>query len=194
MYTKNSTQTLKPHEVWDYFIKHKEELESSMEPIAENGDFDVVIYLTNEKGSPALFIESSNFDSTDVYIENDEESCLIAIQDAYKTYLTDEVVNVIMESVEADREDDIEDRESDLTSITTRFIEDILGESPILYSDLIEDVIEDCKEHFLEYMYRKHHLDIYRPMELEDDDGVFFEEYPYEYIEFSDAPLYNNTK
>ena len=59
---------------------------------------------------------------------------------------------------------------------------------------LIEDVIEDCKEHFLEYMYRKHHLDIYRPMELEDDDGVFFKEYPYEYIEFSDAPLYSETK
>lgn len=65
-------------------------------------------------------------------------------------------------------------------------------------SSIVEDevinpeVIQDCKDHFLEYMYRKFGLTIRRPMILEDEDGEdFFEEYPYECMVFEDAPLYS---
>ena len=53
-------------------------------------------------------------------------------------------------------------------------------------------MVEDVKEHLLEYFYRKHGLSVYRPMELEDDEGVFIEDYPYECMEFDPNPMYDD--
>lgn len=181
---------LKPEEIWDYFSENKELLVDTMELIATNDEYDVSIYLTNEDGYPNLIIESSNFDS-DEFVMCDEKECASTAQLVYELYLTEQIISVVAEAddyaLRLNFEDAVAEREDDLSCFVRRFLEDVLGDDPLFYTDMIEDVVEDCKEHFLEYLYRKHQISTYRPMELEDDDGVFEEEYPYEYLIFDDC-------
>lgn len=188
-----------PGELWDYFEKHSASLVKKMEPVAECSEYDVVIYLSNEDGLPSLMIESNNVESTEFHIE-DKESCEATTQMVYDTYLTDQIVVVMMEEAERNNDDlselELQDmmaeREADIDGFFTRLLEDLFADEPVVYSDLMADVVEDCKEHLLEYLYRKHGLSVYRPMELEDDEGVFVEDYPYELMEFEPNPMYDD--
>lgn len=191
MYSVNANIIIEPKDIWEYFKEHHIALMHDMVIVAENNDFDVVIYLTNEENKPCLVIESSNVESTEFCVEN-EDNCEAVVQEVYNLYLTDRIMTVIAEEVEEiSQEDVIDERELDLDSFVMRFLEDVLDENPILYTDIINDVAQDCKEHFLEYLYRKHGLSVYRPMELEDEnEEIFFEDYPYECMEFDPSPLY----
>lgn len=193
---------VKPEEIWDYFDKRRAGLIKTMQPVAINEEYDVTIYLTNNSGLPSLVVESENIESVE-FIITDKESCVATVQEVYDLYLTEQFLTVVMEEAESDDEElsesdiaeEISQREDDLTGCVLRFIEDALDEdNQILYTDLIDDIVEDCKEHFLEYLYRKHGVSTYRPMELEDEDGVFIEDYPYEYMEFEPSPLYDDFK
>ena len=194
MYSTNANIIVEAKDIWSYFQEHRAELLHDMVTVAENDDFDVIIYLTNDGGKPSLMIESSNVQSTEYSID-DEASCEATVAEAYDTYLTDKIIEVIAEEeMEADLELEatMEEREADITSFFERLIEDLFPDEPILYTDLMSDLVEDCKEHLLEWFYRKHGLSVYRPMELEDDEGVFVEDYPYEYMEFEPSPLYDD--
>lgn len=187
-------------ELWVYFEKNRHSLIQNMAIAAQNDDYDVTIYLSNQDGLPCLTIESSNLETEEYVIEDKDDSSEIA-EMVYELYLTDKVVSVMMDSfddddevVELTPEELMDEREADIDSFVSRFLEDLLPDNPIVYSDLIEDVIADCKEHFLEYLYRKHNLSVYRPMELEDDEGVFVEDYPYECMEFEPCSLYDEKK
>ena len=117
----------------------------------------------------------------------------------YDEYLTDKVVDILTEIAEDEEEslleqqDAIEEREMELDIAVSEFISAVLGGDAYLDSEDYDDIIEDCKDHFLEYLARKHGLDIFRPMVLEDEDGEdFYEEYPYDCMEFDDEdnPIY----
>ena len=196
MYGDNANIIIEAKDVWNYFTEHRKELIEDMITIAENTDFDVTIYLTNEDDLPYLMVESDNINSVQINIE-DEESCGSIVQEAYKQYLTENILSIIAAEQEAEEDVEliIEEREGDIDGFILRLLEDLFGDDePIIYSEEVDDIVEDCKEHFLEYLYRKHNLSVYRPMELEDDEGVFFEEYPYEYMNFEPNPLYENDK
>lgn len=196
MYGDNANIIIDAKDVWNYFTEHRKELVEDMITIAENTDFDVTIYLTNEDDLPYLMVESDNINSVQINIEN-EESCGSIVQEAYKQYLTENILSIIAAEQEAEEDVEliIEEREGDIDGFILRLLEDLFGDDePIIYSEEVDDIVEDCKEHFLEYLYRKHNLSVYRPMELEDDEGVFFEEYPYEYMNFEPNPLYENDK
>ena len=103
-----------------------------------------------------------------------------------------EIANDEEESL-LEQQDAIEEREMELDIAVSEFISAVLGGDAYLDSEDYDDIIEDCKDHFLEYLARKHGLDIFRPMVLEDEDGEdFYEEYPYECMEFDDEdnPIY----
>lgn len=194
MYSANANIIIEAKDIWEYFKEHRAELVHDMVTVAENDDFDVIIYLTNDGNKPCLMIESSNVQSTEFSID-DEASCEITATEVYDTYLTDKIIEVIAEEeMEADLELEatMEEREADITSFFERLIEDLFPDEPILYTDLMSDLVEDCKEHLLEWFYRKHGLSVYRPMELEDDEGVFVEDYPYECMEFDPNPMYDD--
>lgn len=196
MYGDNANIIIEAKDVWNYFTEHRKELIEDMITIAENTDFDVTIYLTNEDDLPYLMVESDNINSVQINIE-DEESCGSIVQEAYKQYLTENILSIIAAEQEAEEDVEliIEEREGDIDGFILRLLEDLFGDDEqIIYSEEVDDIVEDCKEHFLEYLYRKHNLSVYRPMELEDDEGVFFEEYPYEYMNFEPNPLYENDK
>ena len=196
MYGDNANIIIEAKDVWNYFTEHRKELIEDMITIAENTDFDVTIYLTNEDDLPYLMVESDNINSVQINIE-DEESCGSIVQEAYKQYLTENILSIIAAEQEAEEDIEliIEEREGDIDGFILRLLEDLFGDDePTIYSEEVDDIVEDCKEHFLEYLYRKHNLSVYRPMELEDDEGVFFEEYPYEYMNFEPNPLYEKDE
>ncbi len=192
---------IEPYKLWEY-IKQQDkngQLDTTMYEIASNEEYGIAVYISkDEKGRYCIVVEA---DESEIFNE-----CVYSADDAqrtcdrvYENYLTDKVINIIS-SMEDDNdvlgmeaEDEMELREDDLTEFTMNFIMDVLGGDAYFDGNDLDEIVEDCKEHFLEYLARKHGLAIYRPMILEDEDGEdFFEEYPYECMEFDDEdnPIY----
>lgn len=191
---------IEPRSLWDYLLEQdkKGQLDGIMYEIAKNEEYGTVVYVSkDDKGRYCITVEA---DDTEVYSDfiydkdDAEETC----NTVYDDYLTDRVVERLMELEEDSalaQEDEIELREEELDELVTSFIMEVLGGDTYFDGVDFDDVVKDCKEHFLEYMARKHGLAIYRPMILEDENGEdFFEEYPYECIEFEDEnnPIYKS--
>lgn len=190
---------IEPKKLWDYYLQRKSSLESTMFEIANNEQYGIAVYLSeDERRCPCITVEA---DDSEVYSER-----IVSETDAEKTcskiydkYLTDKVVDILTEIAEDEEEslleqqDTIEEREMELDIAVSEFISAVLGGDAYLDGEDYDGIIEDCKDHFLEYLARKHGLDIFRPMVLEDEDGEeFYEEYPYECMEFDDEgnPIY----
>lgn len=180
--------TVSATDVWGYFKKNKDDLKSSMHEIANNPEYGVEIFITEDSGLPSITV---NIDNTEVYEEMvlNEVDCEKTVKRVYEEYLTDKVITVMTEdNVDDDTEDIITDREEELDYAVRDFVMTALNE---VYVDILgvefDKMIEDCKEHFLEYIARKHELPVYRPMFLEYDDGVEeLSDYPYEDMVFED--------
>ena len=73
----------------------------------------------------------------------------------------------------------IDEREEELDDALMYFLEAACEGQPCIFLD--DDEIEEIKDHFCEYLWKKYKLHIYRPMWLEDENGEeFFSNYPYE--------------
>lgn len=192
---------LKPDEVWDYFVEHEEECDKCMFEIASCSEYGTTVYLSrSSKGVGCITVEA---DYQEVYNEEiiDSEDTKKTVQKVYDDYLTDKVIEILsdIESQENDtrqeQENEIAMREEELDNLIWDFVMGVFGGETYADFDCTGEVLDDLKDHFLEYMYRKHGFDIYRPMVLEDEDGTeFFEEYPYEHMEFDDEdnPMYKD--
>ncbi len=189
---------IEPYELWDYLEEQDKtgQLDNVIYDIAHNEEFGTTVYVT--KGCNGKFCISVEADDVEIYSDdicNREEAEKICKQ-VYDDYLTDRVIEIIMEMQEEsqlEQEDEIELREEELSELTLQFIMDILGGDTYFDGIGLDKIVDDCKEHFLEYLSRKHELSIYRPMILEDENGDdFFEEYPYECMIFEDEdnPIY----
>lgn len=191
-----------PTEIWDFFQENKERLGTVMRPIAENPEYGVEIYLTEDSGLPSIIVTA---DDEQVYEETavNEHDCEKTAEKIYDTYLTEKAISVLTEEVEEDEltdleiEDMISERENELDCAVWEFLETVLQGAycdDCCENENFDDMLDDLKGHFLEYMARKHDLPIYRPMILEYDDGTEeMSEYPYEEMEFDDPdnPIYN---
>lgn len=187
-----------PRELWDFLKKQDDagELKTAMYLIASNDEFGVDIYVT-EEDAYYIVIEADGYevDREEIINAADAERTCSKI---YEDYLTENAVGILSGLGELNDEPDewdlretasekIEDRESELSDAVVAFISDVLGEETFIDECDFDEVVEDCKDHFLEYLARKHDFDIYRPMILEDEDGEnFFEEYPYRCMVFED--------
>ena len=168
---------LNPDEVWDYYIEHYGETDMTM--IAENEEFGVEIYLEFDADYPCISVMIDNDQPIYEMVEN-EEACAEFVKSIYETYLVDNVMDLIegLEEIREDCEKTIREREEELDDIVSVFVADVMQDYQV---DIDPDVIQDLKEHFLMYMYRKHGIDPYRPMLLKDGKGgEDYEEYPYE--------------
>lgn len=220
-------------DLWNVFQTNKEELRTILKPVAENMEYGIVVYLTEDNDYPMLVVY---VDDSEVYREPciSEDDCIVTGRKIYERYVID--TNQILESVvgtyesedddqeeENDDDDDtaddaaigstdasdeeidsdeyeqyqietkIEDREKEIDDSFQDFMYTVLEFDLEKVLDNPEEIYEDCKEHFLEYIARKWGLAIRRPMILEDDNGdEFFEEYPYDCMEFDDEdnPIY----
>lgn len=161
----------------------------------------MVIYLTEEdRGNAMLPSIVVYLNGSELYEECavNENDCTQTVRKVFYEYLTEErLVNKILEADAEDHEEEIDNREDELDTAVFDFISEVMGE-PVditLGKTKAEEIYEDFKEHALEYLARKWKLNIYRPMILEDENGEeFFEEYPYDVLEFEDMnnPIYRN--
>lgn len=194
-------------DAWNYFQKCKDELKTHMHLIAQNTEYGTEVYITEDKGLPNVVIIA---DGQQVHEETmiNAIDCKETLEGIYDKFLTASAISSLSEDyndelyVNADA-DESEDDEYDEAVISRRedvlyeAIYDFLSLASDDYLDLdspeVSEIIEDCKEHFLEYIARKHSVPVYRPMVLEYDDGTEeVSEFPYEDMEFDDPdnPLY----
>ena len=178
--------------VVNYFRANQKILETRMEIIAENEEFGLEILLSSVNGSPTITVMADDIQQYEITTDlfHLEDVCRLV----YDKYL-DNTINALSESADAavDLRDEIDDRESELDAAVDDFLGVVLQTFGYDTADVVDEIHDDVKEHFLEYLYRKFGMDIYRPMFLEDEDGEeFFEEYPYECMEFEDEdnPIY----
>jgi hypothetical protein len=191
---------VEPDGIWQFFEENLEALQSGARlTVAERMEYGIQI-LAGFDDYPKLIVEQ---DEEEVY-----EECCFNAKDASDTlrrmsddYLTSKAILDAMDEEEADSVDDedyadndleIEVTEDDIRETTRDFISYVTGLSAMMISD---KELEDCTNHFLEYLARKwEHTDIVRPMKLKDADTgeSYFTRHPYEDIVWSapDNPLY----
>lgn len=191
---------VEPDGIWQFFEENLEALQSGARlTVAERMEYGIQI-LAGFDDYPKLIVEQ---DEEEVY-----EECCFNAKDASDTlrrmsddYLTSKAILDAMDEEEADSVDDedyadndleIEVTEDDIRETTRDFILYVTGLSAMMISD---KELEDCTNHFLEYLARKwEHTDIVRPMKLKDADTgeSYFTRHPYEDIVWSDPdnPLY----
>lgn len=188
--------TVLASEVWEYFQDCKEELKDHMYQIAGNTDYGIAIYVTEDSGLPSIVVTADDeqiFEETAI----SESDCKRTVEKIYDKYLSNAVISILTGEPdeeglsEMEQEDTIWERELELDNAIAEFIDVAIGGIVHDNSTLDDDGLEDIKDHFLEYLYRKHGLPIFRPMMLEYDDGKGgtydeYDEYPYENMEFDD--------
>lgn len=191
--------TTKPEDVWKMYLDGGHDFKNYYHEIAKNDEYGVIVYLSEDsKGAAAIYVEA---DGVMVYSENvNNANCEKTVTDIYDKYLTSRAIETLSDMSETDsailnEEDAIAEREEELDTLVYDFVMSVLGED--VYFDEkkydVDNMFEDIKDHFLEYLARKYELQIYRPMFLEDEDGKeSFENYPYECMEFEDEdnPIY----
>lgn len=192
---------IEPNELWDYLQEEDKagHLNNIMYDIASNDEYGTTVFVTkSSNGKYCISVEADDIEIYSDYICNEEEAEKTCKQ-VYNDYLTDRAIELIMDIQSGDslfaQEDEIELREEELTEFTLSFLMGILGGDTYFDGVSLDEIVDDCKEHFLEYMARKHELAIYRPMILEDENGEeFFEEYPYDCMIFDDEdnPIYKS--
>lgn len=186
-----------PEDIWDYYEDNKKDLEKCMHKIAENKEFGVIVYLTDDYGFPGIIVEA---DDKTVYTDfvATPKDCADVVSEVYENFLSYKAVQTLAnidivhdddepEVTLPDLEDEIEERELEIEDALWAFLDDVLGGDATLEIMTGDEMFEDIKEHFLEYLARVHGLPVRRPMFLTDENGEdFFEEYPYEHMIFDD--------
>lgn len=181
-------EIVKPKSIWKYYLNFRKELDNEMHLIAENTDKRIKVYLTRND-LPTIIVEDGG---SEIYSEVffDPDNGEATVDKVYKKYLDPKDTEASENSERKEKEDDLEEaseiideREEQLDSAIYEFISEVIGEDD-LYNDTYEnmdEIIEDLKEHFLEYMAETHGILIYRPMFVENEDGTeTYTEYPYE--------------
>lgn len=184
-------------DVWSYFHKNKAKLETAMEAIAENPDYGVVIYLSSSEDGLPLFTVTADEYQYDEEAAVSDSDCKHTAQKLYDQYLTEKFLESELDGCDDGSlfniEDQIAEREWELDDVVALLISTATEEDNLSFGNDFDEILEDVKDHVLEYLARKHELIIRRPMMLEDENGEeFFEEYPYECMVFDDEdnPIY----
>lgn len=211
--------TIEASDVWDYAMENAEELANISHIIAGNEDYGVEILISKDTIDDTAVYISVEVDDEEVYgtYLTDRAKSSKICKEIYDDYLTSKIIEklgyseVTVISSDDDEDDgvepeenseekeDIECREADIDLAVQEFVEQIAecGRLKNMFTDdMAEEVLQDLKEHFLEYMARKWGIDIYRPMYLFTENGEkYFTEFPYEELVFDDPdnPIYKNT-
>lgn len=189
-----------PDEIFEVFQDEKDELVKQEEFIEVANSACFSIYLSCLKTSSGqikgvMTVESDGYTIEEDFFENEKE-CVDIFEKAYLNYIFVDDVEIIEsaigDSAYSDGKldtfylDEIEQREWDLDIAVVNFIEEISDTGTSC--DLTDKNIEEIKDHFLEYLYRRFHIDIYRPMEIVMPDGTeVYEDYPYSKLQFDDS-------
>lgn len=190
-----STIRVKPEEAWKYFAERKNTLKDAQLSIAENEEYGVEVFMSAFDENVIKFSVFLGTQEKASEYAVSEDDCKKTLKELYDKYLTDRLLDDenFEECSQLEIEDMISEREADFDEAIMYLVNLAIEDDGEILGDDYDDIIEDVKDHILEYMARKHGLGVRRPMILEDEDGEeFFEEYPYECMEFEDEdnPIY----
>lgn len=179
-----------PNEVWDGV----KTTAGNYTLIAE--DADQAVEVCAELDTTSKFKTMSIYVMFDGEIEYEKEvsdalECEECVSEIYALYIPD-ITSEMEDNAEAYAEETIDAREEELDQACMDFLYTAVDGFYDFDADLIGEIISDVKEHFLEYIARKHNLNIYRPMFLEDVETgeEYYTETPYEDMVFEDNPIY----
>lgn len=198
-----------PEEIYEVFQEEKLDIANHRLLVAENDYFQIFLDCMASKSLEyigMMVIESEGYIIEEDFFE-DEKECNDIFEKAYINYILTETVVEKAEEEENvndtiyDKDgklniayvDEIEQREGDLTLAVINFI-DAISDTQMSYA-LTDEEVEEIKDHFIEYLYRKFGLSIFRPMEIVMDNGdEVYEEYPYPKLRFENPiGLYSKT-
>lgn len=185
-------------DTWKYLQDHAEELDETMVVIGSDSETGVAIYITKHDEYAQFVVMADDMVECEDFGVS-ESDCEKTVSKLYETYLYNYVNSTLSAKADDDgRDEEIEMRDIQLQNAIEDFLDIAIEDSDVTRGMNVHEyteMVDDLKEHFLEYMYRRWGLLIYRPMYLEDEKGeTFFEEYPYQCLEFDDAPLYPASK
>ena len=184
----------KPDEVWEYFIDNCEDMVIQCEEhmIAESEEYKV--YITSTEDCTTGIVRVYDTPDEDLVSEDlfGEVECEEIIQNIYNEFITCKTKDT--KSLFEEHKDEILDSEDNLTDAVTCFIHEAVSATvptcrlSTMKNDLgiTDEEIEETKNHFLEYLYIKLGIDLYRPMIVQFDDGEKFFEHPYSHLELDD--------
>lgn len=176
---------IEPFEIWEYYEDHIERLKEYRHLIASNEELGRKVWITVENFELTITVEEDDDEIYREYIVDENEAEEI-VDSIYDIYIRDEFVidSEYGENNEFLKQEDIYYRESDLDIAVTDFLSAVCGDD----FEVGKAMINDIKEHSLEYLARKWGVEIYRPMFLKDVDTgeIYFTEYPYEDMVFDE--------
>lgn len=188
----------KPDEVWDYFLDNCEDMviQGEEHMIAESNEYK--IYITSSEDCTTGIVRVYDTPDEDLVSEDlfGEPECESIISKLYKDFGIDKHKDT--KDLFEEHKDEIIDSEENLTDAVTYFIHEAVSATvptcrlSTMKNDLgiTDEEIEEAKNHFLEYLYIKLGIDLYRPMIVQFDDGEKFFEHPYSHLEL-DENKYN---
>ena len=198
-----------PEEIYEVFQEEKLDIANHRLLVAENDDFQIFLDCMASKSLEyigMMVIESEGYIIEEDFFD-DEKECNSIFEKAFINYIfTAETTGVVDKKDETndtvyDKDgkldifyvDEIEQREGDLSLAVVNFI-DAISDTQMSYA-LTDEEVDEIKDHFIEYLYRKFGLSIYRPMEIVMDNGdEVYEEYPYPKLRFENPiGLYSKT-
>lgn len=181
-------------DVWSYWSKCRERLRTEPYDIAENEEYGIVVELTTSPGSNPEIVVFADDDEIYREIVYGSANCNACVLEIYRDYITgnpQEELNAYYKTHDKtdndaakDREYQIENREEEIKSSVFGLLSTVFADTDI---PKLEAITDEATDGVLEFLYKKYRLPVYRPMVLEDDDGEFFEEYPYEHMVFEEG-------
>lgn len=189
----------KPDEVWDYFVDNCEDMviQGEEHMVAESDEYK--IYVTSSDNCTTGILRVYDTDEDLVYEDLfGEVECEEIIKNAYQEFIECKETKEDEKSLFEEHRDEILDSEDNLTDAVTYFIHEAVSATvpkcrlSTIKDDLgiTDEEIEETKNHFLEYLYIKFGIDLYRPMIVQFDDGEKFFRYPYSHLDL-DENKYN---
>ena len=190
---------VQPCDLWGYFEDNFEALCCEFEIAAENQDVDIYICFGADEDDRTLYIQAWIGDDLDdeITVETDV-AAEAALAEMYRRYLSDDAYDddeykddnytLTPKDIAIERERELNDALEDFIRVVSP-----TDATKMMTSTEGDKAFKDIKEHFLEYLYRKHKVNIFRPMLMDYGDGCpEYEEYPYDNMEFDDEtnPIY----
>lgn len=182
-----------PSEVWDYFVDNCDDMviQGEEHMIAESDEYK--IYLCSSDDCTTGIIHVYDTPDEDMVAEDifGEAECEAVITKLYKEF---GIYKDGVKSLFEEHKDEILESEDNLTDAVTYFIHEAVSATvptcrlSTMKNDLgiTDEEIEEAKNHFLEYLYIKLGIDLYRPMIVQFDDGEKFFEHPYSHLELDE--------
>lgn len=176
-------------DVWEYFNEHKKELFTQSKMIADNQEYGVEIFLTEDDDLPLITVtmDSDECDSEAVVSARD---CFDTVKKFYDGYLTNNVMDIVMgkddELTASEELEVIDEREMEIDDAIYALL-DTLVPNMFDIEDDPDGLYEDLKDLICEWLYTERGISVYRPMYLEDESGndEFFK-FPYPEMELDE--------